>query len=82
MNKADLVTKVSVINEITKAKANEIVSTIVEEIQKDVAEGNRVNLAGLGVFESRVRTARDGRDADGAEHGDVPSREYTARGRL
>lgn len=74
MNKAELVAELSTKCDITKAKANEVVSSLVDTIQTAVANGDRVNLAGLGVFESAVRTARKGHNPLTGEGLDIPAK--------
>jgi len=47
---------------LPKSKANEILTTLVDEIQNQVAKGNSVTITGFGTFEGRAREARTGRN--------------------
>ncbi len=62
MNKQGLVEKVQ--NELggTKAQADSVVSMIFDCIVEEVSKGGEVSVAGFGIFESRKRSARMGRN--------------------
>jgi len=62
MNKADLVEKVHEVLGDTKASAERAVDTLVEAIVEDLKAGNEVSIAGLGIFSTKMRPARQGRN--------------------
>lgn len=47
---------------LTKAKAAEVILTLIDEIQNNLKKGNTVTLIGFGTFEARERAARTGRN--------------------
>ena len=68
MNKEELVQEISKKAKVTQKDANEVLSVLVDTIQKTVAKGKKVTLVGFGTFESRKRAARTGRNPQtGAE---------------
>ncbi len=62
MNKEDLVQEISKKANITQKEATEVLSALVETIEKTVAKGDKVTLVGFGTFGSRKRAARTGRN--------------------
>ena len=62
MNKASLVENLQTEQDLTKAQAEQIVEGIFESIVKEVAKGGTVSIAGFGIFESKERAARMGRN--------------------
>ena len=68
MNKEELVQEIAKKTKVTQKDAAEVLSALVDTIQKTVASGNKVTLVGFGTFESRKRAARTGRNPQtGAE---------------
>ncbi len=43
---------------ISQKKAREVINAFLEEVVNQVNSGNRVRIAGLGIFERRVQKAR------------------------
>jgi nucleoid DNA-binding protein len=62
IGRTDLVETLVAKHGLPKSKANEIITTLVEEIQNQVANGNSVTITGFGTFEGRAREARTGRN--------------------
>ena len=62
MNKEQLVQEISKKAKVTQKEATEVLSSLVETIQKTVSKGQKVTLVGFGTFESRKRAARTGRN--------------------
>ena len=62
MNKKDLAEKVNEELQGTKAQAERVVDLVFDCISDTVAKGDEVSIAGFGVFESRKRAARMGRN--------------------
>ena len=62
MNKEELVQEISKKAKVTQKEANEVLSALVETVQKTVSKGKKVTLVGFGTFEARKRAARTGRN--------------------
>jgi DNA-binding protein HU-beta len=62
MNRLELVEKIATENEITKAAAARILTTVTTEIVKSVKKGEDVQLIGFGTFKQVQRAARKGRN--------------------
>jgi DNA-binding protein HU-beta len=62
MNKADIVDKVHTVLGSTKADAERAVECVIENIQQALAKGDEVSIAGLGIFVTKARPAREGRN--------------------
>jgi len=62
MNKADIVDKVHGVLGSTKADAERAVETIIDSIVKSLKSGEEVSIAGLGIFATKARPAREGRN--------------------
>jgi len=63
MTRAELVQKLAQSNvSLTPAQAEKSVEILLHEITSSVAQGHRVELRGFGVFTSRQRKARLGRN--------------------
>lgn len=74
MNKAELIDKVTEsVDGTTKKQADQVLTAILEQITKAVAEGNKVTLVGFGAFEARDRQARQGRNPKTGEDITIPA---------
>ncbi len=62
MNKADIVEKVHVVLGSTKADAERAVETFIDSVTQALAKGDEVSVAGLGIFATKARPARQGRN--------------------
>ena len=62
MNKEELVQEIAKKAKVTQKEAAEVLSGLVETVQKTVAKGEKVTLVGFGTFEARKRAARTGRN--------------------
>ena len=62
MNKEELVAEISKKSKVTQKEANEVLSALIETVQKTVSKGKKVTLVGFGTFEARKRAARTGRN--------------------
>ena len=67
MKKDDLVQAVAEASGLNKAEADRALSALVETVVSSVAAGERVQIPGLGTFESRERSAREGRNPQTGE---------------
>jgi DNA-binding protein HU-beta len=62
MNKADLADRVHEVVGGTKADAERAVETVVSAVTNALKAGEEVSIAGLGIFEAKMRAARTGRN--------------------
>jgi len=62
MNKADIVDKVHGVLGGTKADAERAVECMIDCIHAGLKKGDEVSIAGLGIFVTKARPARDGRN--------------------
>ncbi len=62
MNKNELISAVAEKAGITKKDAERIVSATFETITAELVKGERVQLSGFGIFETKTRAARAGRN--------------------
>ena len=62
MNKASIAEKVHEMLEGTKAQAEKTVDIVVDSIVEGLKGGEEVSIAGLGIFSTKMRPARQGRN--------------------
>ena len=62
MNKAGLAEKVQKVLDGTRAEAERAVECVVDSIVGELKGGNEVSVAGLGIFSTKMRPARQGRN--------------------
>ena len=62
MNKEELVAEISKKSKVTQKEANEVLSALIETVEKTVSKGKKVTLVGFGTWEARKRAARIGRN--------------------
>lgn len=62
MNKAQLIEKIAAETKVSKAQAEAIFDSAVENIKKSVKKGDDVKLVGFGTFTKAKRKARMGRN--------------------
>ena len=62
MNKEELVQEISKKAKVTQKEPNEVLSALIETVEKTVSKGKKVTLVGFGTFEARKRAARTGRN--------------------
>ena len=62
MNKGELIDVVAERFDHSKKDVANLVDAVLDELKAAVARGEKVALSGFGVFESRVRAARQGRN--------------------
>lgn len=73
MNKADLAGKVQEVLNGTKAEAERVVDSIIDTITASLKAGDEVSIAGLGIFSTKTRPARQGRNPRTGESIRVPA---------
>jgi DNA-binding protein HU-beta len=73
MNKADIIDKVHEVVGGTRADAERAVETAIDAIVESLKKGKEVSIAGLGIFSSKTRNARTGRNPRTGESIDIPA---------
>ena len=67
MKKEEIVEAVAQAADINKAEADRAVNALVDTITSQVASGEKIQIPGLGTFEARDRSAREGRNPQTGE---------------
>ncbi|MAZ67295.1 hypothetical protein CL652_00820 [bacterium] len=73
MNKAALADKVHGVLGGTKADAERAVEAVIDGIVEGLKSGSEVSIAGLGIFEAKMRAARTGRNPRTGESIQIPA---------
>ena len=73
MNKTELVAAVAEKTGITKKEAERIVSATVDTITESLVKGEKVQISGFGIFETKNREARIGRNPRTKETIQIPA---------
>jgi DNA-binding protein HU-beta len=73
MNKADIIDKVHEVVGGTRADAERAVETMIDAISDSLKKGKEVSVAGLGIFSSKTRNARTGRNPRTGETISIPA---------
>jgi DNA-binding protein HU-beta len=73
MNKADIINRVHEILDTTKADAERAVDCVFDTIEKALKDGDQVSVAQFGIFEAKMRDARDARNPRTGETVKVPA---------
>ena len=73
MNKAELVSAVAEKTGFSKKDSEKALSAILETITETLKTGDKVQLVGFGVFETKERAARTGRNIKTKEPIEIPA---------
>lgn len=73
MNKADIIDKVHEVVGGTHADAERSIETAIDAIVTSLKQGKDVSIAGLGIFSSKTRNARIGRNPRTGESISIPA---------
>lgn len=73
MSKAELVSAIAEISELTKKDAEKALSAFIEVVTEELKKGEKVQLVGFGTFEVAHREARDGRNPHTGETIQIPA---------
>ena len=73
MNKADIIAKVHEVLGTTKADAERAVEAVFGSIEGAMKDGDAVSVAGFGIFEAKMRAAREARNPRTGETVPVPA---------
>jgi len=73
MNQTELIQQVADDANLTKTQTQEAVKALLKTIMQVVADGDKVTLVGFGTFESKERSAREGRNPKTGETVQIPA---------
>ena len=73
MNKAELITAISVGSGLSKKDSEKALTAFVEAVTKSLAAGDKVQLVGFGIFDVKARAARTGRNPKTKEVIEIPA---------
>ncbi len=73
MNKTELIASVAEKSGLTKKDTERVINATFETITASLAEGNKVQLSGFGIFEVKTREARVGRNPRTKETIQIPA---------
>lgn len=73
MTKKELIKKIAEEQVISQKQASAIVDSVFDSIVEAVAAGEKVNISGFGIFESKTRAARTGRNPRTKETVEIPA---------
>lgn len=73
LNKSDLVRRIAEKLNARQTEIGAVIDAVIDEIRTETANGQIVNLAGLGKFEQRARSARMGRNPRTGEAVEIPA---------
>ena len=74
MNKEELVKEISKKTKVSQKQSAEILTAILDTIEKTISKGKKVTLVGFGTFESRKRAARTGRNPQTGKELKIPAK--------
>jgi len=78
MNKEELVKEIAKKTRMPQKQVAEVISLMIESIEKTVSKGKRVTLVGFGTFEARKRAARTGRNPQTGAEIKIPAKTVPA----
>ncbi|SDJ02120.1 MULTISPECIES: HU family DNA-binding protein [Alteribacillus] len=78
MNKTDLINQVAEQSGLSKKDTEAAVNATLENIEKSLKSGEKVQLIGFGNFEIRERAAREGRNPQTGETIKIPASKVPA----
>ncbi len=74
MNKTELIEAVASRANTTKAQTATMLNGLIEVVQKELADGNNVQLIGFGTFSVSKRAAREGRNPANGSPMKIPAK--------
>lgn len=78
MNKEELVQEVAKKAKVTQKEVSEVLSVLIDTVEKTVSKGKKVTLVGFGTFEARKRAARTGRNPQTGKEIKIPAKTVPA----
>lgn len=73
LNKAQIADRIQETIGSTKADAERAMETVIDSIVTSLKNGGKVSIAGLGIFDTRIRKARTARNPRTGEPIEVPA---------
>lgn len=73
MNRTELVAKMAEKAEVSKKDAEKMLNAFIDTVEEAVKADDKVQLVGFGTFESRERTAREGKNPRTGEKITIPA---------
>ena len=73
MNKTELITAVAEASGVAKKDAERVLNAAIDKITQELARGGRVQLSGFGIFETKTRQAKVGRNPATREPVQIPA---------
>ena len=73
MNKTDLITAAAVKSGLSKKDAERVVNALLDTVTASLAKGEKVQISGFGIFETKEREARVGRNPRTKEAVQIPA---------
>lgn len=78
MNKTEFIESMTESGEMTKKDAAVALDNVLETIKKELANGEKINFVGFGIFEPKERGERKGRNPQTGEEIIIPPSKYPA----
>ena len=73
MNKTDLITAAAEKSGLSKKDAERVVNALLDTVTASLAKGEKVQISGFGIFETKEREARVGRNPRTKEPVQIPA---------
>ena len=73
MNKTDLITAAAEKSGLSKKDAERVVNALLDTLTTSLAKGEKVQISGFGIFETKEREARVGRNPHTKEAIEIPA---------
>ena len=73
MNKTELIAVVAENAGVTKKDAERVINAAIDAVSKSLVEGDKVSISGFGIFETKQREARVGRNPRTKESIQIPA---------
>lgn len=78
MNKTELIAAAAEASGITKKDAERVINAAIDAVTAALAKGDKVQVAGFGIFEVKARDARVGRNPRTKETIEIPATKVPA----
>ena len=78
MNKEELVKAIATKSKLSQKATSDVISAILETVEKTVSKGKKITLVGFGSFEARKRAARTGRNPQTGKEIKIPAKKVPA----
>ena len=78
MNKEELVKAIAAKTKLSQKATTDVISALVDTIEKNVSKGKKITLVGFGSFEARKRAARTGRNPQTGKEIKIPAKKVPA----